>query len=261
MRAWICFACVLVMGGSVFADPIGLGTVWLEGDAGGNTVTVGVGDTAAFTIWFSYQAPADTPTEKVRCNLVDAMLRHNSFSNSSSTWDAQDGTAFEAVEMWEQGPWGGLARPLEFDHTDYFSRGVLPPAEVYPGNLNASPMGYPYYVHAGSRSPLNENSGLIGSTTSWYFDQIVIRGVEANWDPISMAGSPDTLNFPRKTSAQANWFCEHQFYGGAWHFPLPYKAAMGVGSPNDRLFVRVVPEPTSVALLGMAALATVRRRR
>ena len=258
-RALISSLCVMLFAGVAFGQ--GTNLIWLEGDSGGNTVTVPISGTAVIEIWFKYEA-ADEGGYINRMIGLDAQLRHNKFGTGSATWDAQNGVDFEATELWHQGTFGTLPKPLGagFNHGG-MSDGVLPGAEVYAGNLNKDPVGEDFQWAAGSVGPFDADSGLAGSTTSWFGDQIVIHGLVQNWDEILLTGTPDTLNFPKKTTTFGPGFTDNVYYGGAWSVLVDVKSNQGVGAFGNRLYVRVTPEPTSLALLAIGGLAALRRRR
>lgn len=259
-RALISTLCVALFAGVAFGQ-MGTYSVWLQGDAGANTVTVEVGGQASFGFWASYTGTADA-----RLISMDAQLRHNGFSNLNTTWDAQDGAAFQAIGAYNQGPtWGDGEQPMSFsDHGGFAGDGAIPTLDIYAGNLNSmGGLGYQFAAGTGSY-PDGGERGLQASSTSWYMDEIVIEGLVANWDDDGpMVDAPDTVCFPRKTSPSAPGFSETQFYGGSWTDQGPFVGEQdGIGKPNDRLHVRVVtPEPASLALLAIGGLAAIRRRR
>ena len=264
-RALISSLCVVLFASvaSATAPAWHMATVWLEGDAGGNTVTVVAGETASFNLWMSYEGPANDGAVH-RLISMDAGLRHNGFATGNTTWDAQDGVGFQAVGLYEQGTWGDGALPMAFgDHGGYALDGALPSEEVVPGNLNGFPgTSLPYLFAAGSPSGDGAERGILSSSTSWYLDQVVIEGLVVNWDDMAMTGTPDTVNFPRKTSPAAPGYVENQLYAGVWTEDLQQKCNQGVGAPFNRMYVRVItPEPASLALLAVGGLAAIRRRR
>jgi hypothetical protein len=239
----------------------GTATVWLEGDGGGNTVTVAIGGSAVMELWFSY-ASVDEGGNFNRLSGFDAQLRHNGFSTGNPTWNAQDGDDFEVTHLNGQGPWGDLAEPLTFGNHGGMGNGALLPADVYGGNLNPTDSigveGEQYQFAAGSDIG---NAGLAGSATSWFADEIVIRGITQNWDGILLTGTPDTVNFPKRGNSLNPEMYENIYYNSTWDNGVPQPMDQGVGAAANRMYVRVTPEPTSLALLAIGGLAALRRRR
>jgi len=257
-RALISSLCVMLFAGVAFGQ--GTATVWLEGDSGGNTVTLGISHTAVIELWFSYDA-TDEGGIINRMIGIDAQLRHNA---SGSDWDDRDGVSFEAVELNGQGPWGDLTNPLMFGNHGGMANGVLPSDQVYPGNLNKAPEGEDYQWASASSGPFDAQSGMAGSTTSWFGDEIIIHGLVQTWDSGTQTGTPDTLNFPKKNTTFGPGYTENVYYAGVWSVSIDVKAAQGVGHMGNRMYVRVLgvsPEPTSLALLAIGGLVALRRRR
>jgi len=258
-RTLLSAVCVMLFAGLAFGQ--GTAEIWLEGDGGGNTVTVGLGETATMEVWFSYNNAAPLAGEIDRMIGIAAQLRHNGFDNTVANWDNRDGTAFQAVSLNYGGPWGALARPLAGDPAGHggLSSGLLPAGELAAGNLNPGVVGLGYQLAAGSSGPFDANSGLDISGTSWHGDTIGIQGLVVNWVDGS-GGTPDTVCFPKKTAGIVT-YSERVFYSGAWGTAPVVDFGQGQGKAGDRIHVRVTPEPTSLALLAIGGLAALRRRR
>lgn len=259
-RTLISTVCVMLFAGVAFGQA-GTATIWLEGDSGGNQVTVAVDASATVEVWFEFSE--DTrPGAQSRMIGIAAQLRHNAFDNTVANWDNRDGTAFQATALNYGGPWGNLPRPLAGDPAGHggLSSGVLPTSELAAGNLNPGVVGLGYQLAAGSGAPFDLGSGLTGSGTSWHGDTITIEGLVENWDTDTLTGTPDTVNFPKKTSGIVT-FSDNTLYGGAWVVSPIINFAQGQGAAGNRIHVRVTPEPTSLALLAIGGLAALRRRR
>ena len=248
-RVFVCALSLMVFAGIASAQ--GTGTVWLSGEGGTGEVTAGVGETALVQVWMSYEGDGTVMYG------MDAGLRHNGFSQLISTWDAQDGTAFQVVGFNPDGvpgPHGDLAFPLTFGNhgpIDQDGDQMLDVA-AYAGNLNE------YFLAWGSDGiPTDMDSGLAGETgtlTSWLMDVIVIEGVA-----ITPEDAPDTINFIKKGDAIGPSYIDVFYSGGSW-LQDETKFDQGVGKANDRLLVNVVPEPATLALIALGGLAAIRRR-
>jgi opacity protein-like surface antigen len=234
-RFAICALSVMVLAGVASAQDA---QVWIQPVGGGNSMCVGVSDTAVIQVWMEVYSIAyggrmqnvDTILDAV--NQVDAGLHF-------------DVVAFNDVDYTGYaGTWGRT------DPRGFFSN---PPDPNMDLSLNYQ------YVGEDLNSPWTASSGLGPGT--YLLDEIVIHGTDPTQEP--PCPPCDTT-----TADKVLFGAGAQTPGGFKVYPGYagyYTATVTMGTGNSGkisqpLFICVTPEPASLSLLVLGGLAAFRRR-
>ena len=212
--------------------------VWLQNPDGGNTINLLVSETGIIQLWMDYTAPSDG----VWRHLVggDAGLQQRPVAPDES---------IEVVDFNDYGPWG-------LNDTFYrYSRGQLDeaPHDGTPdytgvGNINN------YMFISNVDTPYTTSNGLLPGGGNMLLDEIIIEGIYLN-------DVPDKVFFTLGLQAPS-WFESYYDTGSFKIEVLEFTASLGTGSgKTNPVYVNVVPEPGTLALLAFGGLAVIRRRR